>query len=333
MGLLKKGAIPPYPQYYELLFTYATGTNPDLNNRINVLFNEAGDGSFDLAEKLYTEFLRARDVEERLNRVSERISAKIDSVHGAINTAVKSAGEYSGSLDAAHTVLGTEISQQDLRALTEQLLADTKRMRDTNRTLEMRLDSARADVQELQSDLDAVRRESMLDPLTRVYNRKAFDMGLERAMADSRLGHASLSLILFDIDHFKLFNDNYGHQTGDQVLRLVANTLKANIKGQDLAARYGGEEFAAILPTTSLDAAIKLSEKIRAAIAAKELLKRSTNEKLGRITASFGVAQFRPDDTANTFVERADRCLYAAKRTGRNKVVAESDADMQAAVA
>ena len=144
-------------------------------------------------------------------------------------------------------------------------------------------------------------------------------------MADAGKGNSPLCLMLLDIDHFKNFNDTYGHQTGDQVLRLVAMTLKSNIKGKDLAARYGGEEFVAILPETDLEGAIIVADNIRKAIQAKELLKRSTNEKLGRITASFGVAVFRPADTASTLIERADRCLYAAKHAGRNRVVSEID--------
>ena len=102
---------------------------------------------------------------------------------------------------------------------------------------------------------------------------------------------------------------------------------KYNIKGKDLAARYGGEEFVAILPDTDLGALI-VAENIRKAIQAKELLKRSTNEKLGRITASFGVALFRPNDTVSSFIERADRCLYAAKHAGRNRVTSETDPEV-----
>ena len=100
-------------------------------------------------------------------------------------------------------------------------------------------------------------------------------------------------------------------------------TLKSNIKGRDIVARYGGEEFAAILPTTDLDGATILAENIRKAIQAKELLKRSTNEKLGRITASFGVAVYRAGDTPSSLIERSDRCLYAAKHAGRNRVISE----------
>nr|WP_269467884.1 GGDEF domain-containing protein [Devosia ureilytica] len=165
----------------------------------------------------------------------------------------------------------------------------------------------------------------MLDSLTKIANRKSFDEGLEDAIREADKSRGPLSLILLDIDHFKNFNDTYGHQTGDQVLRLVAMTLKSNIKGKDLAARYGGEEFVAVLPSTDLEGAVIVAENVRKAIQAKELLKRSTNEKLGRITASFGVATFNSSDNAMSFIERADRCLYAAKHAGRNRVVSETE--------
>src|SRR5690606_10623538 len=113
-----------------------------------------------------------------------------------------------------------------------------------------------------------------------------------------------LTLMLIDIDHFKRFNDTWGHQTGDQVLRLVAMTIKSNIKGKDIAARYGGEEFATVLPSTDLEGGRIVADNIRRAVQSKELLKRSTNEKLGRITASIGVASFRHGDNAATLIDR-----------------------------
>ena len=131
-----------------------------------------------------------------------------------------------------------------------------------------------------------------------------------------------------DIDHFKKFNDTYGHLTGDQVLRLVAMSVKQNVKGQDIAARYGGEEFAVVLPNTVLRSAITVADHIRRAVMAKELMKRSTGEHLGRVTISVGVAALRPDDTPQTLIERADCCLYAAKRNGRNRVICETDPEV-----
>jgi diguanylate cyclase len=324
IDLLKRASIPPYPQFYELLYTYATGVNPTLNSRINAIFRE-GDPTVDLAERLYNEFLKAQDANERISSVSERMSKRIEAVHDAIDTAMTTANAYSSTLQTAAGDLSQDLDGSALQLMARRLLSETRRMQDANLQLEQKLEASRNDIQELQRDLDDVRREATLDPLTKIFNRKYFDDGLLRAFAEAKNGGAPLSLVLIDIDHFKHFNDTWGHQTGDQVLRLVAMTLKSNIKGKDIAARYGGEEFAAVLPETDLEGALILADNIRKAVQAKELLKRSTNEKLGRITASFGVATYRPSDTPSSLIERADRCLYAAKHAGRNKVVAETD--------
>jgi diguanylate cyclase len=247
---------------------------------------------------------------------------RIEAVHDAIDTAMATANAYSGSLQAASGDLGNDVGEAELRAMAQRLLGETRRMQDANHQLEEKLEASRDDIAGLQRDLDEVRRESMLDPLTKIFNRKSFDEGMLKAFAEAELG-TTFCLMLVDIDHFKRFNDTWGHQTGDQVLRLVAMTLKSNIKGQDMAARYGGEEFAAILPETDLEGALIVADNIRKAVQAKELLKRSTNEKLGRITASFGVAMYKAGDTPSTLIERADRCLYAAKHAGRNRVFSE----------
>lgn len=324
IDLLKRGSIPPYPQFYELLYTYATGVNPMLNQRINTIFRE-GTPTTDLAERLYNEFLKAQDANERISSVSERMASRIEAVHSAIDTAMATANAYSGSLQSASGDLEGDIDPETMRLMAKRLLTETRRMQDANHQLEQKLEASRDDIAALQRDLDEVRRESMLDPLTKIFNRKHFDEGMLKAFVNANSGDAPLCLLLLDIDQFKRFNDTWGHQTGDQVLRLVAMTLKSNIKGKDIAARYGGEEFAAILPETDLEGAVMVADNIRKAIQAKELLKRSTNEKLGRITASFGVAAFRKGDTPSTLIERADRCLYAAKHAGRDRVISENE--------
>ncbi|MGB3338055.1 MAG: GGDEF domain-containing protein [Devosia sp.] len=331
--LLKRSEIPPYPQFYELLYTYATGVNPTLNSRINAIFRNGDLPSTSLAETLYNEFLKS-DVTDRMSNVSERMHARIEAVYEAIDSAMTTANAYSGSLQSASGDLERDISALAMKELADRLLSETRRMQETNRALEQKLEASRDDISSLQRDLDDVRRESLLDPLTKIANRKSFDDGMEAAIAEASTGGGPLCLMIIDIDNFKSFNDTYGHQTGDQVLRLVAMTLKSNIKGKDLAARYGGEEFVAILPSTDMEGAVIVAENIRRAIQAKELLKRSTNEKLGRITASFGVAAYQLGDTSAMLIERADRCLYAAKHAGRNRVISETElAAMQAAAA
>jgi diguanylate cyclase len=324
MDLLKRGQIPPYPQFYELLYTYATGVNPTLNQRVNQIFRD-GSASEQLAERLYNEFLKAADANERISSVSERMVMRIEAVNDAIDSAMATANAYSGTLQSASGDLNRDMGETELRSIAQKLLGETRRMQDANALLEQKLEASRDDIAGLQRDLDEVRRESMLDPLTKIYNRKSFDEGLLKNFTDAVEKGIPLCLMLLDIDYFKKFNDTWGHQTGDQVLRLVAMTLKSNIKGKDIAARYGGEEFAAILPETDLEGAVIVADNIRKAIQAKELLKRSTNEKLGRMTASFGVAMYKPGDTPASLIERADRCLYAAKHAGRNRVLSENE--------
>ncbi len=322
--LLKRSGIPPYPQFYELLYTYSTGVNPSLNSRINAIFRNGDSPSQSLAEGLYNEFLKS-DVDDRMSEVSERMHARINAVHDAIDSAMTTANAYSGSLQSASGDLSRNISAVAMKALSEKLLAETRQMQETNRSLEQKLQASRDDIATLQRDLDDVRRESLLDPLTKIANRKSFDDELDLAIADASNSGEPLTLMLVDIDHFKSFNDTFGHQTGDQVLRLVAMTLKSHVRDKDLVARYGGEEFVVILPNTDIAGATVVADKIRRAIQAKELLKRSTNEKLGRITASFGIAAFRAADVAASLIDRADRCLYAAKHAGRNRVITETE--------
>src|SRR6185312_16299660 len=171
---------------------------------------------------------------------------------------------------------------------------------------------------------------SMTDPLTNIANRKAFDEAVQAAIAAMVDDGEPVTVLLCDIDHFKTFNDTWGHQTGDQVLRLVANCLSENVKGRDTAARYGGEEFAVLLRGTGLEAATMVANQIRTTVETKKLVKKSTGDILGTITISIGVAQFGRGEGVESVVRRADACLYGAKHHGRNLVINQNDSRMAA---
>lgn len=145
---------------------------------------------------------------------------------------------------------------------------------------------------------------------------------MDRIIRDYADRRGVFSILMLDIDYFKSFNDNFGHQVGDQVLRLVARTLKDGLKGKDVAARYGGEEFSIILPDTDLSGAVIVGNALRKAVAGKEVINRSTGKVLGRITLSVGVAEFAGEKTAELLISRADEALYTAKHNGRNQVAA-----------
>jgi diguanylate cyclase len=156
--------------------------------------------------------------------------------------------------------------------------------------------------------------------LTGLANRKAFDKCIHDSIEEAMTTKQPMVLMMLDIDHFKKFNDLHGHQVGDQVLRLVARTLTDGVKGRDTAARYGGEEFAIILPETSLSGGMRVADTLRKSVENKEVVNKSTNQHLGRITLSIGVAEYYPGEAVTDFIERADAALYSAKNAGRNRV-------------
>lgn len=323
MALLERNGIPPYPIFYELFFTYAAGAISELQARVDAILYEGGMISTEDASGLCNEFLSHSEVRTRLQTMSQAVTRNISDVNEAIDIAIAGASAYSGTLAKAGSDLRRGVDGAALKALSDRLLEETARMQEVNHQLEARLEDSREYMAALQRDLDNFRREALRDPLTGIANRKCFDEKLLEAIADADATGNALSLIIFDIDRFKAFNDTYGHLTGDQVLRLVAQVLKANVRGGDLPARFGGEEFVAVLPHTALEGATAVAENIRRAIQSKELLKRSTQEKLGRITLSAGVAQYRPGDSAASLIGRADHALYLAKEAGRNRVVSE----------
>ena len=328
LGQIRALRQPATPRHFEIWYIYATGYNPSLNQTINELLARNGTLSEADVEHVYETFVCATRFTDRIDHVGSQVMDEIEQVMAMIGAAAGNATSYAESLVDVTQKLGLDTDEPAVRAIVETLVQATKEMEQDNQSLEARLSASKLEITELQQNLETVRSESLIDPLTSLANRKYFDDALAKAVADARAQDQPLSLMMTDIDHFKKFNDSYGHLTGDQVLRLVAVCTKQNVKGQDIAARYGGEEFAIVLPDTVLRSAITVADHIRRAVMTKELMKRSTGEHLGRVTISVGVATLQKCDTAQSLIERADTCLYAAKRSGRNRVISEADPEV-----
>jgi len=188
-----------------------------------------------------------------------------------------------------------------------------------------KLNETREDLDELQKKFEQAKTEAMLDFLTGVANRKAFDEALATCAGAAASGASDLCLLLIDIDHFKRFNDTFGHIVGDEVLKFVTKKTREIVRGRDFLARFGGEEFVVILPGTPLEGAKTVAENIRAFFAETNLKSTSTSKKLGMITVSIGAAYYRSGEPLEDFINRCDQALYFAKNTGRNRVATESD--------
>ena len=325
VGHLKANQVPANPRNYELWYTYVSGFNRALNRSVNEAITRYGLVPESVLQEIYEQFLSPTRITDRVQAVSDDLLKEFETVVGALDEAKGTTSNFGKSLQSAAKSLVSAKDHDQVKLVAENLIASTKEMEARTRQLEEQLVESRRQVDALQENLEAVRTETITDALTGIANRKHFDETIKKAVSTALSSAEPLTLLMGDIDHFKNFNDNYGHQTGDQVLRLVASALKTNVKGRDLAARYGGEEFSVILPHTSLKNAIILAEQIRNTIAARELVKKSTGESLGSITMSFGAATLRPDESVDSLIARADMCLYAAKRAGRHCVKSEED--------
>jgi len=323
LALMTECDVPATPENFELFYAYVSGETPAIAQVMGGLIASRAAFTPEALLDLRLRCLSSARAARAMDSFGSGINEVIGAVLGKLEAAGKQTTDYQNALTAASGALGGDRSTDDLRALVGGLIAATREMEHRTKSLEGELQKSSAQVRELRSKLDNVRKESLTDPLTGIANRKAFD-GAVRQAAEHTEGEA-VTLLLCDIDNFKKFNDSWGHQTGDQVLRLVANCLAENVKGRDTAARYGGEEFAVLLRGTGLSAATMVADQIRETVESKKLVKKSTGDVLGTITISIGVAQFAPGEAVEAVIRRADSCLYGAKSHGRNLVVNQND--------
>jgi diguanylate cyclase len=309
------------PHTYEVAYTYVAQMLPALNDEIDAIVDSGRRLAQAEVDAIYSRsFARA----DNIDQAGEEVTAEIARVMTMLADAIGAVSVNADILDRTNAVIRGVGAPDDLKGAIEVIASTARKMRDDNSKLQNNLSESRREIERLQEDLQIVRENSLRDPLTKVFNRKFFDDTLVKALRDEA-NAGKLALLMIDIDHFKVFNDSYGHTVGDQVLRIVGGILQSSVKGKDTVARYGGEEFAVILPNTTRKGADEVANAIRCTVMGKELLKKSTRENLGRITLSIGVAVARCGDTQETLVARADRRLYAAKRSGRNRVICETE--------
>ncbi len=165
-------------------------------------------------------------------------------------------------------------------------------------------------------------RDAMFDSLTEMHNRRWLDIQLPRLIKRHIRSKSPLCIVMFDIDHFKKYNDNYGHDAGDHVLAQVSRTIMQCLRPTDLSARFGGEEFVIMLAGISMELAWIVAERLRKAIASQRVVTHDGGE-LPAVTVSMGIAESRIDDDADSFLKRADTAMYKAKNAGRNRTCRE----------
>ncbi|WP_413204084.1 GGDEF domain-containing protein [Rhodospirillum sp. A1_3_36] len=320
--------IPANPRNFTIWYGYCSDHYPDLRRHLEKAISSKVEFSEDVNTEIFERFFTSADETEGVTNAGVKLETTLEQMLNMFIAANKGTERYNRTLeDFSGQMVNSD--PKALEAMVSTMMAETKRMMRVNNKLAEELSLSSKEVHKLREDLDNVRREALTDGLTGIANRKVFDNQMREQTRIAGEDDTPLSLLMIDIDFFKKFNDSYGHQMGDQVLRLVAKTIQEGVKEQDIAARYGGEEFSVILPQTGVRDAIATAEAIRRHVASKRVTNKRTNQDLGTVTLSIGVSQFQLGEGMSNFIQRADEALYMAKREGRNRVVSQIEVELK----
>ncbi|MAN67793.1 diguanylate cyclase [uncultured Hyphomonas sp.] len=320
--LIAQHGTPPFPNTFALMFAYAAKSDKKIVVAVDEMLERGGLCQYEIDE-VYNLHLRPTDDHVKRENIGREVEQQLSSVLDLVGTSVENSDQFELALKQIERGLSDTSSSNALSTAVARLMSESRRMTEHSRQLSEGLMASKKQIERLQQELEAVRNESMRDPLTSIYNRRAFDLRLAAEVDAAKKHGSSLSLVMADLDHFKRVNDNFGHRVGDEILKIFASIITNNIKGKDLVARYGGEEFAIILPATSVQQAAQLIDRIREQMFQRKLVLKGTKTPIGAITASFGVTQYQPGMAMSDLIEQADQRLYLAKSNGRNRVQAD----------
>ncbi len=324
IDLMAKSGVPPTPSNYEFWFHTLSKTDEALSAEVSAMLEQKGQIDARDISRLRRSYF-GEDGTEQLATLTETTQAQINRLGTVIESAGGDTKLFRTALESGRGSLQEKLSPKEQQKLIDQMLSATAAMVDKSERLEAKLAVSSREVSVLKKDLEKARTESRTDTLTGLSNRKAFQTYLETQAARAISERKPLSLIFTDIDHFKRFNDTWGHRLGDEVLRLVGQCLEQMCQGIGYPARFGGEEFVIVLPGKSLQAAADIAEQLRDFVASKTVRAKNTNQTVGRITLSLGISELRRSDSIESLIERSDQALYHAKNTGRNRVCTEQD--------
>ncbi|MFK8066979.1 MAG: GGDEF domain-containing protein [Gammaproteobacteria bacterium] len=319
LPLINKHKVTPNPINYSVWYAYASGQNSKLTEAINKMISSKTVITDDVCHQLYNTHIQNHDLVAA--QVHESVNKVMDALTDQLVTSTNKTEHFGQVLGSVDEELSNATLGDNLQSLVNNLSAETKIIQNVNYELTEELVNSSNELEQLKQDLEEAQRAANTDVLTGIPNRQAFSSSMELLISEQR----PFCLLLADIDFFKNFNDTYGHQLGDKILRLVAQTLQKQLKGQDMVSRFGGEEFAVILPETPFTGALTVAENLRKTIQNQRLRRTDNKDYISSITLTIGVSKYRPGDNVQDIIERADVALYQGKSDGRNCVVSESD--------
>jgi diguanylate cyclase len=322
---MRAHAIPPTPANYEVWTAHVAGVLPELSSQIEERIASGAPFSDEWNGDLFERFFANTRLSVQMLETSKLIA---DDLNGSVS----SLREGGAQANAYANILQTAIGSLDggAQVVLTHLKTATHGMIEHNQRLAEQLESSSRQIEVLKAALASIKVEGLTDGLTGLANRRMFDETLQRRLREATDAHSELCVLLIDADHFAQLNTNWGQALGDQVLCYIGAVLQAHAQGDVLAARLGADDFAIIMPRTNVNLAEGFAERIARTVKSKQILVKSTGERLTPVTISAGVACFRGEEGDNVLA-RARACLLAAKAAGRDRVISDLQLRRQSA--
>jgi diguanylate cyclase len=322
LPLMTKQLTPSHPISYAIWYEYVSGQNAQLKQDIDARQQSGQLLNDTITVQLFRKHVADVD-EATLTRLQFELHRLLSETAECARHSQQDAADYGVTLNQFSQALSAQGErdpgdplQQTLSLVTQH----TVQIRTTIAQLHQALHGSRSEVEALRAELERLHEHVHADALSGLLNRRAFDETLVALLNSANTERSALCLVMFDVDDFKKINDTYGHLFGDRVIRAVAQVLRANTKGRDVAARYGGEEFALLLPQTPITGALGLAQHIRSTVEKASIRRQGSEQAVGRVTVSAGISLYQFGEPAEAFIFRADQALYVSKSGGKNRV-------------
>lgn len=303
------------PIAYAVWYEHLAGINPSLAAALDAKVSQGLPLSDCDMNELYGRYVAPPD-----GTALEAISASLQSLMSNVDQTASQTGVEAGAFGAQLANLVRGLHGHELSSEISATLSASEKMVAAINALQGQFAENQREVNKLRSELERVRSDALVDPLTGVANRRGFEAHLSTMVQTPCPKGMQHYLLMLDIDHFKKVNDKHGHVVGDQVLRALGGVLRSEVKEGHSASRYGGEEFAVLMPAFTLDGSTHVAERIRAKTRAIRLRSRTTQEVVASFTVSAGLSALQPGEDSEALIARADAALYHSKTNGRDRL-------------
>lgn len=315
LPMMIKNKITPNPCNFALWYAYVSNRDLALNKKLDNTIEEKGTCPDIVSRELFKKHVIKEEIALQKN-LQDTLSNVVQELVSSVNDTKNQTDTYTQYLETSLNEILADPDPIHVQETVKNLIKTTKDASFLANEFQSQLQTAEEEITALKQQLDQREEDAYLDALTKVGNRRAFDRRLVELFQDT---DTDATLVLVDLDHFKNLNDTYGHLMGDKVLQGVAKVMQKTCPDSALAARYGGEEFAFLIQGNA-DAGVRVAEQTRQLLGKLLLRKKSDGQVIDNITASFGVAQRTEGEYPEQLIERADKALYKAKESGRNRV-------------